>query len=123
VFPEIGCSYHWERRDVTVIVWGLTFRFLKLLVIGLWFFSPLLLNLLLIIMLLGYLVGKREGWSRFDSLYWAFVTATTVGYGDLRPTKRGSRVIAIVIAVLGLVTAGIVIALSVHAATKALGRT
>jgi voltage-gated potassium channel Kch len=106
-----------------VIVWGLTFRFLKLLAIDVWYFSPLLLNLLLIIMLLGYLVGKREGWSRFESLYWAFVTATTVGYGDLRPTKRGPRIIAIVIAVLGLVTSGIIIALSVHAATKALVRT
>jgi Ion channel len=106
-----------------VIRWGLTFRFLKLLAIGLWFFSPLLLNLVLLVMLLGYLVGKREGWSRFDSLYWAFVTATTVGYGDFRPTKRGSRVIAIVIAVLGLLTAGIIIALGVHAATKALDRT
>jgi hypothetical protein len=52
-----------------VILWGLTFRFLKLLAIGLWFFSPLLLNLVLLVMLLGYLVGKREGWSRFDSLY------------------------------------------------------
>jgi hypothetical protein len=111
------------KADVTVIIWGLTFRFLKLLVIDLWYFSPLLLNLLLIIMLLGYLVGKREGWSRFDSLYWAFVTATTVGYGDFRPTKRGPRVIAIVIALLGLLTAGIIIALGVHAATKALGRT
>jgi voltage-gated potassium channel Kch len=89
-----------------VLFSGLTFRFIKLLVIGLWFFSPLLLSLVLIIMLLGYLVGKREGWSRFDSLYWAFVTATTVGYGDFRPTKRGSRVIAIVIARLGIADCG-----------------
>jgi Ion channel len=106
-----------------VILWGLTFRFLKLLAIELWLFSPLLLSLGLIIMLLGYLVGKREGWSRFDSFYWAFVTATTVGYGDLRPTKRRSRVIAILIAVLGLLTAGIIVALGVHAATEALDRT
>lgn len=106
-----------------MILWGLTFRFLKLLAIELWLFSPLLLSLALIIMLLGYLVGKREGWSRFDSFYWAFVTATTVGYGDLRPTKRRSRVIAILIAVLGLLTAGIIVALGVHAATEALDRT
>ncbi len=100
--------------------WGLTFRFLKELAVGLWSFSPLLLVLVLVIMLLGYLAGKQEGWSRLDSFYWAFVTATTVGYGDFRPTKRRSRIIAILIAVLGLLTTGIIVALGVHAATKAL---
>ncbi|MBB5338721.1 potassium channel family protein [Tunturiibacter gelidoferens] len=86
-------------------------------------FSPLLLTLMLVIMLLGYLAGKQEGWSRFDSFYWAFVTATTVGYGDFRPTKRRSKLIAILTAVLGLLTMGIIIALGVHAATKAFDRT
>jgi voltage-gated potassium channel len=103
-----------------VIHLGLTFRFLKLLALGLWFFWPLLLTLLLVVMLLGYVAGKQEGWSRLDSFYWALVTATTVGYGDYRPTKRRSRIIAIVIAVLGLLTTGIIVALGVHAATKAL---
>ena len=102
-----------------MILWGLTIRFLKQLAIGLWLFSPLLLTLMLVIMLLGYLAGKEEGWTRFDSFYWAFVTATTVGYGDFRPTKRKSRIIAIFIALLGLLTTGIIIALGVHAATKA----
>jgi voltage-gated potassium channel len=105
-----------------VILWGMTIRFLKHLAIGLWWFSPLLLALMLVIMLLGYLAAKQEGWSRFDGFYWAFVTATTVGYGDFRPTKRRSRIIAILIAVLGLLTMGIIIALGVQAATKALNR-
>jgi voltage-gated potassium channel len=104
-----------------VIQLGLTFRFLKLLALGLWFFWPLLLTLLLVVMLLGYVAGKQEGWSRLDSFYWALVTATTVGYGDYRPTKRRSRIIAIVIAMLGLLMTGIIVALGVHAATKALG--
>lgn len=102
------------------MLWGLTFRFLKALAVGLWSFSPLLVILVLVIMLLGYLAGKLEGWSRLDSFYWAFVTATTVGYGDFRPTKRRSRIMAIFIAVLGLLTTGIIVALGVHAATKAL---
>jgi hypothetical protein len=106
-----------------VIPWGLTFRFLRQLAIGLWFFSPLLLFLVLAIMLLGYLAGRQEGWSRLDSFYWAFVTATTVGYGDFRPTTKRSRIIAIFIAVLGLLTTGIIIALGVNAATKALAST
>jgi voltage-gated potassium channel len=103
-----------------VIHLGLTFRFLKQLAVGLWFFLPLLLVLVLVLLLLGYVAGKQEGWSRLDSFYWALVTATTVGYGDYRPTKRRSRIIAIVIAMLGLLTTGIIIALGVHAATKAL---
>jgi voltage-gated potassium channel len=72
--------------------------------------------LVLVILLLGYLAGKREGWSRFDSFYWAFVTATTVGYGDLRPIKRKSKMISVVTAILGLLTMGIVISLGVNAA-------
>lgn len=102
------------------IPWGLTFRFLKQLALGLWYFSPLLAVLAATVLLLGYLGGKTEGWSPSDSFYWAFVTATTVGYGDFRPTRRRSRIIAILIAMLGLLMTGIIIALGVNAATKAM---
>ena len=44
-----------------------------------------------------------------------------MGYGDFRPIRRRSRIIAIFIAVLGLLTTGIIVALGVNAATKALG--
>jgi voltage-gated potassium channel len=99
---------------------GITVAFLKKFALGLWEIFPLLLSLGLGIALLGYWVGRREGWSHFESLYWSFITATTVGYGDLRPVNRGSRVIAIVIAFLGLMLTGIVIALAVWSATIAL---
>jgi hypothetical protein len=111
-----------ERLVITVFSWGLTFRFLKELAIALWFFSPVLFVLVSAILLLGYLAGKEENWSRSDSFYWALVTATTVGYGDFRPTRRKSRIIAVLIAVLGLLTTGIIIALGVLASTKAWNR-
>lgn len=100
---------------------GVTVTFLKQFCIGLWLTLPLSVSLALAVTLLGQVVGKQEGWSRFDSFYWSFVTATTVGYGDLRPVKRKSKVFAIIIAFLGLTLSGIVIATAVEAATRALG--
>jgi hypothetical protein len=99
---------------------GLTLTFLKQFGLGVWLTLPLLVSLGLGIILLGQVVGKKEGWPRFDGLYWSFITATTVGYGDIRPTKRGSRIIAILIAFLGLLLSGIIIAVAVQAATMAL---
>ena len=99
---------------------GLTTSFLKELGIGIWLTFPLLLSLAIVIAALGRIAGKAEGWKPFDSFYWSFITATTVGYGDLRPTKVRSRVIAIVIGILGLTFTGIIIALAVHAGTVAL---
>ena len=103
-----------------MLLTGITVAFLKQFAIGLWETLPLLLSLGFGIALLGFAVGRKEGWSRFESLYWSFITATTVGYGDLRPVNRASRVVAILIAFLGLMLTGIVIALAVWAATFAL---
>ena len=91
-----------EGGTDNLIFTGLTITFLKEFGLGLWLTSPLLLTLAVTITLLGQFVGKKEGWSRFDSFYWSFITATTVGYGDLRPVNRPSRIAAIVIGFLGL---------------------
>lgn len=99
---------------------GLTATFLKEFLYGLWLTSPLLLSLAAAVTVLGQIVGKTEGWSPFDSFYWSFITATTVGYGDVRPTKKWARILAIVIALVGLTLTGILIAVAVHAATIAL---
>ncbi len=99
---------------------GLTITFLREFGLGLWLSLPFSFSLATIIAVLGLLVGRKEGWSRFDSVYWSFITGTTVGYGDIRPMKRASRIIAIVVALLGLTLTGILIAVAVHAATLAL---
>ena len=99
---------------------GLTVSFLKEFIFDLWIIAPLLLSLGVIVTVLGLVVGRKEGWSPYDSFYWSFITATTVGYGDIRPVKRVSKVLAIVIALVGLTLSGILVAAAVHAATVAL---
>ena len=82
--------------------------------------SPILITLALIIVLLGLMVGRKEGWRRFDALYWSFITATTVGYGDLRPTRPLSKALSVTIAILGLILTGIIVAIGVYSASVAL---
>ena len=70
--------------------------------------------------MLGQIVGKKEMRLPFDSFYWSFPTATTVGYRDFRPLNRSSRILSVVIALTGLTLGGILVAVAVHAATVAL---
>ena len=41
-----------------------------------------------------------------DGLWWAVVTSTTVGYGDLSPSAPVARVVAVVIMIVGVGTIG-----------------
>lgn len=45
-----------------------------------------------------------------DGLWWAFVTATTVGYGDISPASVGGRLIAFVLMTVGIGLIGLITA-------------
>ncbi len=96
-----------------------TFEFFNLLMKGLYLFSPILLLFSFLILILGQIVGKGENWSRVDSLYWSFITGLTVGYGDFAPHKKSSKALSVIIGLTGLMLTGILVAITVHAATKA----
>ena len=96
-----------------------TYEFIRFFGMGLFYSAPILLVLLATIATVGIMVGKWEGWSISDALYYAFITASTVGYGDFHPRQKRSKFSAIGIALLGLVLTGLVVALGVQAATSA----
>jgi len=57
----------------------------------------------IITVLLGALgMNFAEGKSLFDSLWWSFVTVTTVGYGDISPTTGMGRIIAAILMLIGI---------------------
>jgi preprotein translocase subunit SecG len=84
--------------------------------------APVIVLLLLVMLGLAILIGRGEGWSISDSIYYGFITGTTVGYGDFRPTRGAGKAMAIVIAYLGLIQLGIIVALAVQAVTEAYDR-
>jgi len=96
-----------------------TFSFLELFLRGVELIFPILLFFALLIVVLGQVVGRIEGWNAFDSFYWSFITAMTVGYGDIRPLKRSAKTLSLVIALLGVMFTGVIVALTVTTATDA----
>jgi hypothetical protein len=91
-----------------------TITFLNLFFFFIVLVGPLLIFLAIVIIGLGQLVGRIEQWKSFDSAYWSFITATTVGYGDIRPLKKVSRTLSIFIALVGLMFTGIIVAVTVN---------
>ncbi|MEO6315138.1 MAG: ion transporter [Chitinophagaceae bacterium] len=66
-------------------------------------FMLVVLNLVIIMGSIMYLVEKNQnGFDSIpDSIYWAIVTITTVGYGDISPTSPMGKFIASVIMLMG----------------------
>ena len=67
----------------------------------------------------GLVVGFIEDWPVQDSIYFAFVSGLTIGYGDLAPKSLFGRVFAITIGVCGVLVTALVAAIAVKALTAA----
>ena len=67
----------------------------------------------------GLVVGLIEGWSIHESIYFAFVSGLTIGYGDLAPKSLLTRTLAILIGVCGVLVTALVAAIAVKALTAA----
>jgi hypothetical protein len=80
---------------------------------------PVLSGLIAAMVALGLIVGAIERWSVQDSLYFAFISGLTIGYGDLAPKAVVARVLAIVIGMCGILLTGLVAAIAVKALTAA----
>ena len=90
-------------------------RFLKRLFAELKVVWPIISALLLIMTALGLVIGLIEGWSVSESIYFAFVSGLTIGYGDLAPKTVATRLLALVIGACGILLTGLVAAMAVRA--------
>ena len=90
-------------------------KFIAGLFTGLQVVWPIVSGLMGLIAGLGLIVGWLEGWRVSDSLYFAFVTGLTIGYGDLAPKTLLARALAIVIGMFGVLLTALFAAVAVKA--------
>lgn len=79
-------------------------------------FFPIWGGLAILISVVGVWMARLEGLDISDGLYFAWVTATTVGYGDISPTSGLSQFVAIFDALLGITLTGIIVSIALSAA-------
>jgi len=92
-------------------------NFLAGLLSGLRVVWPILSILLGLIIAIGMFIGLLEGWSMQESIYFAFVSGLTIGYGDFAPTLLLTRALAVAIGVCGVLVTALVAAIAVKALT------
>ena len=88
-------------------------------VFGLRVVWPILSVLIGLMIGLGLVVGLRERWSIQESIYFAFVSGLTIGYGDLAPKTLLARILAVLIGVCGVLFTAMLAAIAVKALAAA----
>ena len=96
-------------------------KFAAGLLFGLRVVWPILSGPLGLIVVAGVAAGLIEHWSIPESIYFAFVSGLTIGYGDLAPKSLFARVLAIVIGACGVLFTALLAAVAVKALTSATG--
>jgi ion channel len=89
--------------------------FIAGLLAGLRVLWPIFSALLAAMAGLGVVVGMLEGWSLQESIYFAFVSGLTIGYGDLAAKTLLGRTLAILIGVCGVLFTALLAAVAVRA--------
>ncbi len=74
-----------------------------------------LMSLVVLLVLNGMALSRLEDISISDALYFVFITGLTIGYGDIVPHTPWGRVISIVVGMIGVVFAGLIVAVATRA--------
>ena len=71
-----------------------------------------LIALLVLIAMGAGLISIAEGMNYWEALYLTLITGLTVGYGDVAPTTVLGRIVSVLVALIGLVFFGLVVAVA-----------
>jgi len=80
--------------------------------------SPILMFLFIIVIILGGVLSIVENIDFGNALYLAFITALTIGYGDLTPHTNLGKIISILLGTVGMIFVGIMVAAAIKSLEK-----
>ena len=80
-----------------------------------WHLRALYLMLLALILAGAAIIASIEKVSFGKAVYFSFITGLTVGYGDIVPSTAIGRIISVLLAVVGILFTGLVVAAAVQA--------
>ena len=90
-------------------------------------FWYMLINLLpiwgflsVLITVFGIVLSTLEGLPIGSGIYFAWITATTVGYGDIAPQHGLSKILCVILAIVGIINTGIILSIALNASRKAM---
>lgn len=85
----------------------------------LYYVKSILLGLFIMIVVFGVVLAFQESLSIGNGIYFAFISAFTVGYGDITPTTPISKLLcAFVLPILGMIMTGIMVAAAMQAISR-----
>ena len=87
---------------------------------AIWHVRTIILILIALIVAGAAAVTLVEKLPFADTLYFAFVTGLTIGYGDIVMQTPVGRLIALLIAVVGILISGMIVAAAVHAVRESM---
>ncbi len=93
--------------------------FIEIYARGLFYLWPIFAVLVGVIAALGLRIGAIEGWEPHDAVYFAFITATTISFGVMHPTRRRAKWLALVIALTGVLLTGLIVSIGLEAVAHA----
>lgn len=73
------------------------------------------LFLTVLIFISGFLISRFDSVPLEHATYFTFITAFTVGFGDMVPKSRGARIMTIILAFFGLMLIGIAVVIAAQA--------
>lgn len=94
--------------------------FLRFFLKYIWLIRHILFSQLVLVIFSALAMAFVESISLADSLYLSFITAFTIGYGDIAPVTITGRVLSIFIGLLGIIFTGLVVAVSTRALVSTL---